>query len=200
MEVMDDGLELDDPPGATPLDAQDLEGLIPGHISTRAELNAWEQANILRAMERLRRRRSREVLDDVFLRKLHTWMFGDTWRWAGEYRRRETNIGIDPVQIPVQVRQLCENFRHQRDMKVFTPLELAVRFHRGLVWIHPFPNGNGRHTRLAADLLVESLGASPLSWGGGDIDAVGELRDEYLAALRAADAGNHAPLIAFAAR
>lgn len=201
MEVIDRESLQQDPPGATPLTADDIKGLIPTHITTRDELNAWEQQNILQALDRLRRRRPREVLDDGFLRKLHVWMFGETWRWAGEYRSRETNIGIDPRHVPMRVRQLCENFRHQRESHAFDAVELAVRFHRELVWIHPFPNGNGRHTRLAADLLLQSLGGRPLPWGGGaNLDTDNETRDAYLAALRQADAGEVRPLIAFATR
>lgn len=197
MEVTQDEPLLQNPPGATPLSAEDLEGRIPD-LATREELNAWEQENILQALDRLRRRRPKELLDDGFLRKLHVWMFGDTWTWAGEYRLRETNIGVEPMQIPVRVRQLCENLRYQRDNNVFPPAELAVRFHRDLVWIHPFRNGNGRHTRLAADLLLESLGGAPLSWGGGNLEADGEKRSQYLAALKAADAGDYIPLTDFA--
>lgn len=192
------------PPGATPLDVDDLDGLIPVHITTREELNAWEQENILEALGRLRVRPPKEVLDDVFLRKLHRLMFGNTWQWAGEYRKRETNIGIEPSQIAVQARLLCENFRAQRDTGSVSPQDLAIRFHRDLVWIHPFPNGNGRHTRLAADLLLESLVGQTFTWGGsenyGDIDNAGKLRDEYLAALRVADNGDYRPLLEFARR
>lgn len=198
MEVTDNELLRAEPPGATPLDADDLAGLIPRHISTRAELNAWEQENVLHALDRLRKRRPREVLDDAFLRRLHGWMFGDTWSWAGTYRQRETNIGVDPARIAASVRQLCDNYRYQRDAGEFGATELALRFHRDLVWIHPFPNGNGRHSRLAADLLSESLGGKPFSWGGAaELESPGAKRDEYLAALRKADRGDFDPLIAF---
>lgn len=200
MEVTEYDLIRQNPPGATPLSADDLEGLIPA-LATREELNAWEQENIVRALDRVRRRRPRDILDDTFLRTLHRWMFGETWRWAGAYRRRETNIGVDPTHIPIHVRQLCENFRHQRDSMPVQPLELAVRFHRDLVWIHPFPNGNGRHSRLAADLLLQSLGGKPLSWGGtANLETANDARTEYLAALQEADAGNYEYLVEFASR
>ena len=199
MEVTDDTLLHPDPPGATPLTPDDLAGLIPEHVSTRDELNAWEQENVLHALDRLRRRRPGEILDDAFLRQLHAWMFGDTWSWAGTYRRRETNIGVDPAQIATSVRQLCDNYRHQRDAGNFDAAELAIRFHRDLVWIHPFPNGNGRHSRLAADLLSESLGGKAFTWGGvAELESPGVKRDEYLEALRKADRGDFDALIAFA--
>lgn len=197
--MTDDDLLRPDPPGATPLSADDLAGLIPEHISTRDELNAWEQENVLHALDRLRKRRPREILDDSFLRRLHAWMFGDTWLWAGTYRRRETNIGVDPARIAMSVRQLCDNYRHQRDEADVDATELAIRFHRDLVWIHPFPNGNGRHSRLAADLLSESLGGEAFSWGGAaELESPSAKRDEYLDALRNADHGDFGALIAFA--
>lgn len=197
-EVTRKGLLDADRAGATPLTAEDLDGLIPD-LTTREELNAWEQENILQALNRLRKRKPKEILDDAFLKKLHGWMFGETWAWAGEYRRRETNIGIEPARIAVATRQLCDNYRFQRDNNSFGPEELSVRFHRDLVWIHPFANGNGRHSRLAADLLLASLSDSVFSWGGGtDLENASDARDEYLAALREADNGDFARLIAFA--
>jgi fido (protein-threonine AMPylation protein) len=73
------------------------------------------------------------------------------------------------------------------------------------VKIHPFRNGNGRHARMAADLLVTELGASRFSWGGeGYLTAPTDTRKTYLAALRHADVGHvwdqerYAPLLRFA--
>ena len=67
-----------------------------------------------------------------------------------------------------------------------------------MVWIHPFPNGNGRHTRMMADLLAQQLGARPFSWGGRDLAEASAVRSKYLAALRRADKHDLAPLLAFA--
>jgi Fic-DOC domain mobile mystery protein B len=192
------GLLGPEPAGATPLTPDDLEGLRPKHVSTRSELDEWEAQNILAARRSLARRRPREILDDAFVRKLHKLMFCDTWRWAGTWRDRESNIGEEPRRIAVAVRKLCDDYRFQRDHTLYSPDELAVRFHRDLVWIHPFRNGNGRHARLMADLLVESLGEPAYTWGGGDLIDAGDVRTAYLQALRQADRNDHEPLLAFA--
>lgn len=186
-----------DAPGATPLTPDDIDGLIPDHIETRGELDEWEQANILQAENQLRRRGLGEILDDLALRELHRMMFGDTWDWAGDYRSRETTIGIDPRQIAVRLRRLCEDTRYQRDTRVFPPDELAARFHHELVCIHPFRNGNGRHARLATDILLESVGRERFTWGSQDLIRAGDARTRYISALRAADRGDYGPLFEF---
>ena len=102
------------PAGATPLSQDDLDGLIPSHIQTQAELNAWEQQNILNGRQRLASRRPGELLDDEAVKIVHRRMFGDTWRWAGNYRTSGKNIGVDWTRIPEEVRRLCEDVRYQR--------------------------------------------------------------------------------------
>ena len=189
-------IEGTDAYGATPLEREDIEELIPDHIETRTELDEWEAQNIIQAMSGLRR--PKEVLSDSFLRYLHRKMFDNTWTWAGEYRLRETNLGVAPFQIPTAVRNLCEDAKVWRDQDVFPPDEIAIRFHHQLVSIHPFRNGNGRHSRLAADLLIESLGGSRFSWGRSNLVQPTETRQQYLSALREADNGEIQPLMEFA--
>lgn len=189
-------IEGTDAHGATPLEREDIEQLIPDHIETRAELDEWEAQNIMQAMSALRR--PKEILSDVFLRDLHRKMFNNTWTWAGEYRLRETNLGVPPFQIPTAVRNLCDDVRVWRDQEVFPPDELAIRFHHRLVSVHPFRNGNGRHSRLAADLLIQSLGGKRFPWGRSNLVEPTETRQQYLNALRQADNGEIQPLIEFA--
>jgi Fic-DOC domain mobile mystery protein B len=194
------------PEGATPLTEEDLEGLKPSWVSTQAELNHAEAENILRG--RLWASRARRppfwYLRDPGLQDLHQRMFGDVWAWAGKLRQHETNIGIDPSQIPVAMRDLCEDTVAQigdGNNLAYVTDELAVRFHHRLVLIHPFPNGNGRHSRLATDLLVADLGAEPFTWGGTELITATDVRSDYLTALRHADTSHDfAPLIAFARR
>ena len=186
------------PDDATPLDAEEREGLLQTWITTRADLNEAEQANIDDAMAWTGRRRDREFLTEGFVFDLHRRMFGDVWSWAGSTRRTGKNIGIDPVHIPVQLGGLLRDARYWIDQKSFSADEIAVRLHHGLVAIHPFPNGNGRHARLMADLLIVQLGSAPFSWGGGTLRDIGTLRAEYIAALRAADNHDPMPLLAFA--
>ena len=184
-------------PGATPLSPGELEGLIHQHIQTQGELDAWEQQNILDGRDRLDRRGPRELLSDSGVRLVHKRMFGDTWRWAGTYRRSDKNIGADWARIPGEVRLLCDDARYQRENKVYPADELAARFHHRLVSIHPFPNGNGRHARQMADMLLVSVGAQAFSWGSSDLNRAGETRDRYMQALRAADRHDYGLLFDF---
>ena len=143
--------------GATPLDPDEITGLIPGHISSQSELNEWEQSNLIQGQEwalRSRKFSFPDMLTDHYVRKLHEKMFNETWHWAGQYRITGKNIGIDWMQIPEQVRVMCENVQLWVQESVYTPIEIAIRLHHRLVAIHPFPNGNGRHARLTADMLL----------------------------------------------
>lgn len=182
----------------TPLEAEEREQLIPTYITTRAELNEAEQVNITRASLWLRRARNVDVLDDAFLRDLHKRMFGEVWKWAGQYRKTPRNIGIDAYRIPMAVRELVQDARYWVDNGTFQPDEIAIRFSHRLVSIHPFPNGNGRHSRLVADLLAMELGQPRFTWGRANLVDPGETRRAYVAALRAADGGEIEPLLAFA--
>lgn len=183
--------------GHTELSEDDRVGLIPSYIATRGDLFAAEQRNIAVAL--LRRAPSvPDLLDDGYLRGLHRDLFGQVWEWAGRYRRFETNIGIDPKQISVAVRMLVHDVFAWVDNETYEPDELAVRFHHRLVAIHPFPNGNGRHGRVAAEYLAMALGRQRFGWGIGlDVDTE-ELRAIYSRALQRADAGDIDELLTFA--
>lgn len=185
------------PAGATPLDPDEAEGLIPGHIITQSQLNEWEQQNILTAREWAFRRRRANLLSEKFVRDLHGRMFNETWLWAGRFRQSGKNLGVDWRLIPERIHLLCDDVQYQLQHDSFPPDELAARFHHRLVSIHPFANGNGRHARLMCDLLVDRLDQAPFTWGAGDLMAAGHTRDRYLAALRAADAGNYELLLQF---
>ena len=193
-------MEFQYAPGATPLDPDEAAGLVPSHITTQADLNAWEQANILQAVRWVARQKKRDLLTEGFVRDLHRRMFDQTWKWAGTFRQSNKNIGVDWTQVAVKLRNLLDNTRFQIDHKVFEPDELVVRFHHQLVWVHAFPNGNGRHARLMADVLAKQLGRPRMTWGGADVELVsmGTVRDRYLKALREADQGQWSALIAFA--
>lgn len=183
--------------GRTELSEEDREGLIPSYISTRGELFEAEQRNITEGVLG-RNPTSSELLDDHYLRELHRVMFNKVWKWAGKYRTREANIGLEPSAVAVAVRELVADARAWIAAASYEPDQLAVRFHHRLVAIHPFPNGNGRHGRIASDLLIASMGHPPFSWGSNQPVTTVELRGEYIAALRQGDAGDVAGLIAFA--
>jgi Fic-DOC domain mobile mystery protein B len=187
------------PDGATPLDPDEMEGLRFSHVSTRGELDQLEQANIVDGMVWLRRQKKPDVLTEGFLCDLHKQLFGKVWKWAGSFRRTEKNIGVDPIQISIQLRQLFDDARFWIENDTYSPKELAARFHHKLVYIHPFPNGNGRHGRIMADALLTKLMDAPeIDWAGGyTVESMNERRDQYIAALRAADGRDYTGLLEF---
>lgn len=185
---MSDPLFDDDGDDAsTPLTPDEKSGLIPSYITLRRELNEAEQLSIT-AAEEWAFSRKRDVLDETFIRRLHKRMFKDVWRWAGEFRTTPRNIGVEAWNITSMLCNLIEDARYWVLHEVYPPDEIAARFHHRLVLIHPFPNGNGRHARLAADLLMVKLGQERFTWGRISLVNAGETRQKYVAALRAADA------------
>jgi Fic-DOC domain mobile mystery protein B len=182
---------------ATPLTPEEQGELIPAHIAYRRELNEAEQENIERAQDWALARR-RDVLSEKFVRDLHKQMLGDVWRWAGKFRRSERNLGIPFYEISAALQHLLDEAKAWIDYRSYAPDEIAVRFHHRLVQIHPFQNGNGRHARLMADLLVMRLGGQRFSWGSRNLQAAGDVRRHYIAALKAADNHDKGPLIEFA--
>lgn len=190
-----------EPEDATDLSPDERRALLQTWIANRADLNRAEAQNILNGTAWARRRRGRnpvDLLNDAFAMALHKRMFGDVWSWAGKYRDRESNIGVKPHLISTEVPTLFGDARYWVEHQSYGPDELATRVHHRLVAIHPFPNGNGRHTRLMADLLVERLGQEPFTWGRDSLAEVGVLRSRYVAALKAADNHDIAPLLRFA--
>jgi Fic-DOC domain mobile mystery protein B len=171
--------------GNTPVDEDEAEGLRPTWVRTRGDLNEAEAANILKARRAIRSPSLDDVLDDLWLRRLHERMFGDVWSWAGTYRLSDRNIGIDWTAIPEAVRALMADCRTWVNLDD-TELPVA-RFHHRLVTIHPFPNGNGRHSRASADYLCQALSLPPPTWAANTFDDSTELRAAYLRSLRAAD-------------
>lgn len=181
---------------STPLSEEEQEGLLPSYITLRGELNEAEQANILEA-EQWASLRRRDVLREAFLNELHKRMFGRVWRWAGQYRHSGKNIGVEAHRIPIESRQLLDDCRHWMEHDTYSPDEIAARFHHRLVSIHPYPNGNGRHARLATDLLLEAMDCRRFTWGRKNLVDSGEARRRYIAALQEADRHNLGPLLEF---
>lgn len=190
------------PPGATPLDPDELEGLKFPHIDTRGELDEVEQQNIQEGYRWLsRQRKHKDYLTEAFTQDLHKNLFGTVWGWAGTFRASEKSIGIDPLQIGVELRNLLDDSRYWVDQSTYGREEFAARFHHRMVLIHPFPNGNGRFGRIITDVVLEKeLGVSSINWGADDLLNDSEHRQRYLAALRAADRQDIQPLIDFVSR
>lgn len=182
---------------ATPLTPDERRDLLPTYITTRAQLNEVEQIGIANAVVWAFRRR-RDVLDEAFLLALHKRMLGKVWRWAGGFRTTERNIGVEAYKIGLELRMLLDDVRYWIANATYLADEIAVRFHHRLVWVHPFPNGNGRHARMAADLLAVSLGQPRFTWGSVNLVEPAATRAQYVAALKAADGHDLAPLLTFA--
>jgi Fic-DOC domain mobile mystery protein B len=187
-----------EPDDATPLSPEDKRGLIPSYISTRAELNREEQRNILEAVI-WAGEKQRDILSVDALKNLHKRMFGKVWEWAGQFSQvHDRPIGVQPFMIEPDLRQLVDDVKYWIDHQSYSADEIAVRFHHRLVFIHPFPNGNGRMSRQAADMLIQSLGGEKLPWGRGDLRSANETRRAYIDALRQADQHDFTALILFA--
>lgn len=182
---------------ATPLTVEERNGLIPTHIALRSELNELEQRNIAEA-DRWAFARRRNVLDEAFLRGLHRRMFNHVWKWAGGYRTTERNLGIAPYRIQPELHQILDDARYWIENATYGPDELAVRFHHRLVFVHPFPNGNGRWSRLASDLLIVRNAGEQFTWGRANLQTATDVRRAYIEALQAADRNDIGPLVAFA--
>lgn len=193
------GLTISYELGATPLDPDEAHALIPRHLATQSQLNEWEHSNIVKGQQWALATSRKELLSTEFMRELHKQMLGDTWHWAGDFRTTEKNIGVAPETISVRLRELCDDVREQLRWRSYSIREIAARFHHRLVLIHPFPNGNGRFSRLMADLLLIEGDEEPFVWGDGDLVSAGDVRERYLEALRAADGHNYGPLLDFLA-
>lgn len=182
---------------ATPITEEETHGLKHKWITQRSELNEMEMQGIIAAEKWLASHTPQDVLNESFLRKLHTKMFGSVWSWAGTYRTTERNIGVAPYQIPVKLKGLFDDTHFWIENATYPPQEIAIRFHHKLVWIHPFPNGNGRISRLMADLLIRQIGVNPLFWGKADLVSISATRTQYIKALQKADNGDYSELLDF---
>jgi len=193
------GLELEYIDGQTPIDEEEKTGLRIKTISTQEELNELEQQNIELAIEwtLLNKFKVQQILTEAFLQAVHKKMFGNVWKWAGKLRVTNKNLGVDRLQIRMYLRQLLEDCKYWIENHTFTEEEIAIRFKHRLVSIHLFPNGNGRHSRLMADLLIKALGKEEFTWGSRNLTFDGDIRRQYINAIRDADAGNYEPLLKF---
>lgn len=183
--------------GATPLNPDELTGLIPRHITLKRELDEFEQANILQAQAWAEFRIRKDMLSESYLRNLHKRMLNKTWRWAGKFRQTEKSIGVDPARIGVDLHNLIEDVKCWQEFNTYPIDEQAARLHHRLVLIHPFPNGNGRHARLFTDTFLRYCGVQPFTWGSVNLVDASDTRAAYIKALQAADDRDYGPLLAF---
>jgi Fic-DOC domain mobile mystery protein B len=188
-------------PGQTPLDEDEKNDLIPS-IITREDLDAFEQENIIEARQWIMQKSvlsRQDIFTEKFILNLHKRMYGHVWKWAGKYRKSNKNIGCEYYLVPTQLYQLIDDAKYWLENNTYTTNDLAVIFHHRLVKIHLFPNGNGRHARLFADVIIAKHGEGKISWGGNlDLTKPDKIRKQYISALQEADCGNYEPLISFA--
>lgn len=195
------GLDLEYINGQTPLDEDEKEGLLIPTIATREELDEFEQQNIEEALQWVFSKtfKAERVFTEKFICNLHKRMYGSVWSWAGQFRKTNKNLGIDKWQIPVALKTLCDDTLFWVNHETYSQEEIAIRFKHRIVSIHCFPNGNGRHSRLMADIIINKVFSLPMfSWGTRDLVHKGDARSTYLKAVKTADNGNFQPLIEFA--
>lgn len=195
------GLNLKYADGQTPLDEDEKEGLKVKTITAQGELDEFEQLNIEKAVEWTihSNLKPERILTEKFIKDLHKKMYGDVWKWAGAFRKSDKNIGIKWNQIGIELKSLIDDTKYWIENNTYTPEEIAIRFKHRIVAIHCFPNGNGRHSRMMADIIIESIfGGKNFSWHQSNMVKADDTRKEYIAALRKADNGEINPLIEFA--
>ncbi len=187
--------------GQTPLSEEEKEGLLIKSITTRGELDELEQLNIEKAVEWTMENKfsAEKILSEEFIKLVHKKMFGDVWEWAGKFRRSEKNIGVDWIRIGVELRTLLNDTKYWIENNKYSSDEIAIRFKHRLVNIHCFPNGNGRHSRLMADIIIESVfGMTVFTWNNSNLVKPDKVRKEYIDSIRQADNGSIEPLLKFA--
>ena len=195
------GLNLTYNDGQTPLDEDEKEGLLIKSIATRGELDEFEQKNIEDAIQwsLARKFKTEQILSESFIKQLHIRMYSSVWKWAGEYRKTNKNIGVDKLEITTALRSLIDDAKYWLENSVYEPDEFAIRFKHRLVSVHCFPNGNGRHSRMIADIIIEKIYQLPVfTWGGASLSVDMDIRSQYLKAIRKADKGNFDLLLKFA--
>lgn len=195
------GLELNYEDGQTPLSEEEKDGLIIKSITSHGELNEHEQLNIENAIHWIlnSKPKKNKILTEVFIKAVHKRMFGNVWSWAGEFRKTEKNIGVNWIKIGIDLKILLDDTNFWIENKVCPPEEIAIRFKHRLVNIHCFANGNGRHSRIMADILIESFfGEKIFTWNQSNMVKPDKIREEYIRALKEADKGDIIPLLKFA--
>lgn len=187
--------------GQTPLEEDEKDGLLIPTISSLSELNEFEQRNIEDAIQLTLGRsfKPEVVFSEKFIRMLHKKMYADVWAWAGEFRKSNKNIGIDKWQIPSELHYLLDDARYWYENNTYPPDEIALRFKHRIVSIHCFANGNGRHSRLIADIIIEKIYKRPLfTWGAANTLKDYDIRSSYIRSLKSADLGEFSELLTFA--
>jgi len=188
-------MHFEDPDADMPLEADEIKALIPGHITSRAQLNNWQQENILAAKLWGFKGLTKIVITPAFIVKLHEKMFYKTWTWAGKLRQQDNQRGEPWADIAQALTKLSEDSNCWLEEKAYELEELLARLHYRLVAIQAFFDGNGRHGRLLTDLLYYKLARKQFDWGKTLNEKPLVIRQRYHEALQAAEQGNLSPLL-----
>jgi Fic-DOC domain mobile mystery protein B len=195
------GIDLRYKKGQTPINEEEKSGLLIKTITLQEELDEFEQMNIEKAVEWViyTKLSQERILSEKFVKDLHKKMYDDVWKWAGSFRKSEKNIGISWPHISTELKKIMDDTQYWVNNQTYSPEEIAIRFKHRIVQIHCFPNGNGRHSRLMADIIITSIFDKEIfSWCKSNMVKADETRSKYITSLKEADNGNIAPLIAFA--
>ena len=183
---------------ATALD--DISGLmLPNDkVYTLKEIYVAEANNIaLATIKYLSAPPSKKVAPFSYewLSLLHEEMFGNVWDWAGKFRSVELSIGIKAYQVPTALKVLADDIAYWDENKIFDIYEIATRIQHRAVQIHPYKNGNGRWSRMLANIYLRQNGSMPVKWQEDLLSKENPKRDEYIQALKDADNGDYSSLI-----
>lgn len=184
--------------GATPID--DISGLKldTSRVYTLDDIYTFEAKNIRKAtIKYLIERPSKKLAPFTFewMLKLHKEMFGDVWDWAGKLRQVELSIGVKAYMVSSELKKLVDDLAFWDEHKSFDVVETAARIHHRAVQIHPFKNGNGRWSRMIANIYLLQNGLAPTKWQEDLLSKENPHRDEYIQALKLADNGDYSKLI-----
>jgi Fic-DOC domain mobile mystery protein B len=193
--MIDSTKPIDD---ATPLD--DISGLkLPKNKSySLKEIYEKEAMNIAKAtIKYLSAPPSKKEVPFSYswMMDLHDEMFSDVWDWAGKFRKVELSIGIKAYLVPMELKKLCDDIVYWNKNKTFDVFETATRIHHRAVQIHPFQNGNGRWSRMLANIYLRQHGKMPVKWQEDLLAKENPKRSEYILALKKADNGDYSNLI-----
>ena len=178
----------------------DLSGLKldRSRMYSNCDIYFFEAQNILKAsLKYLSVIPSKKLapFDYFFFVDLHKELFGDVWDWAGEIRKVKLNFGVKPYLVSTEIKILVDDLNFWHTHKTFNTVEIATRLHHKAVVIHPFLNGNGRWSRMLANIYLKQNGLEPTRWNENLLAQENIHRSDYISALKKADNDDYSDLI-----
>lgn len=167
-------------------------------------------------MDELELQLLRELYDEVLVQNLpegpltvadlqhwHRLWLGNVYAWAGQ--ERSVNLGKGGFQFASAglLPDLLSDFERKCLMTLtpcghLAPDELVHAIavtHVELIVIHPFREGNGRLSRLLADVMAVQAGHEPLDYSNWE-----QNKPHYIGAIHAGFSGDYGPMSRFVAR